>query len=170
MIRIESKMLPESITICYCCECRKAYSNPFLTFGLFYNDYVQWSIATPSGKKHLLGDLSEGIKLTYYSGIATRGWCPRCGTPLFMKYHCRPDGTNITMGLVDDEHTIGSIPPVKEHIFLGEKAAWWNGPTDDGIPQYSGFNEPFTRRLQAWSARGYPQRLDIPPSPAKFKL
>ena len=106
MIRLESKMLPESITICYCCECRKAYSNPFLTFGLFYNDYVQWSIATPSGKKHLLGDLSEGIKLTYYSGIATRGWCPRCGTPLFMKYHCRPDGTNITMGLVDDEHTI----------------------------------------------------------------
>ena len=74
------------------------------------------------------------------------------------------------MGLVDDEHTIGSIPPVKEHIFLGEKAAWWNGPTDDGIPQYSGFNEPFTRRLQAWLARGYPQRLDIPPSPAKFKL
>jgi len=169
-IRLESTMLPESITICHCLECRKASSNPFLTFGLFHNDYIQWSIVNSYGTKDLLGDLTEGIKLTYYSDIAVRGWCHRCGTPLFMKYHCRPDGTNITMGLVDNEHIVGSMPPVKEHIFLGDKATWWHVPSDDGTPQYTVFNEPFTRRLQDWSAKGRPQRLDIPPPPSKFKL
>ncbi|KUJ16111.1 uncharacterized protein LY89DRAFT_74967 [Mollisia scopiformis] len=171
MIHLESKMLPESITICHCLECRKASSNPFLTFGLFHNDFIQWYMAQPHGsRKDLHGDLSKGIKLTYYSDIATRGWCPRCGTPLFMKYHCRPDGTSITMGLVDDEHIVGSMPPVKEHIFLGDKAVWWNVPLDDGTARYQGFNEPFTRRLLEWSAKGRPQRLDMPPAPSKFKL
>ncbi|KAI1748109.1 Mss4-like protein [Xylaria castorea] len=170
MVRFESKMLPESITICHCRECRKASGNPFLTFGLFHNDYVQWFIASSSSTKHLLSDPTEGIKLTYYSDVATRGWCPRCGTPLFMKYHCRPDGTSITMGLVDNEHIAGSLPAVKEHIFLGDKAAWWNVPSDDGAAQHHGFNEAFTRRLQDWSSRGRPQRLDIPPPPFNFKL
>ncbi|KAI1738159.1 Mss4-like protein [Xylaria scruposa] len=170
MIRFESKMLPESITICHCRECRKASGNPFLTFGLFHNDYIQWFIASSSGTKNLLGGLTEGIKLTYYSDVAIRGWCPRCGTPLFMKYHCRPDGTSITMGLVDNEHIIGSLPAVKEHIFLGDKAAWWDVSSDDGAAQYHGFNESFTRRLQDWSSRGRPQRLDIPPPPFNFKL
>ncbi|KAI3335884.1 Mss4-like protein [Ustulina deusta] len=124
MVRLKSKMLPESITICHCRECRKASGNPFLTFGLFHNDYIQWSTASSTGTRRLLGDLAERIKLTYYSDVAVRGWCPRCGTPLFMKYHCRPDGTSITMGLVDNKHVIGSLPAIKEHIFLGDKAAW----------------------------------------------
>ncbi|KAI0904219.1 Mss4-like protein [Ustulina deusta] len=170
MVRLKSKMLPESITICHCRECRKASGNPFLTFGLFHNDYIQWSTASSTGTRRLLGDLAERIKLTYYSDVAVRGWCPRCGTPLFMKYHCRPDGTSITMGLVDNEHVIGSLPAIKEHIFLGDKAAWWNVPLDDGTARHNGFNEPFTRRLQDWSSRGRPQRLDLPPPPFNFKL
>ncbi|KAI1455327.1 Mss4-like protein [Annulohypoxylon moriforme] len=169
-VRLESKMLPESITLCHCVECRKASSNPFLAFGLFHNDYIQWSIASSSGTKPLHGDLSEGIKLTYYSDIAVRGWCHRCGTPLFMKYHCRPDGTSITMGLVDDRNVVGQMPKIKEHIFLDEKVAWWDIPSDDGTSRHEGFNEYFTRRLKDWSAKGRPQRLDIPPPPFKFKL
>ena len=41
VVRLESKMAPESITICHCRECRKASGNPFLAFGLFHNDYIQ---------------------------------------------------------------------------------------------------------------------------------
>ncbi|GAW19477.1 hypothetical protein ANO14919_089640 [Xylariales sp. No.14919] len=174
MVRLESKMIPGAITICHCRECRKASGNPFLTFGLFHNDYIQWSVASSAGTKRLLGDLADGdgggIKLTYYSDIAVRGWCPRCGTPLFMKYHCRPDGTSIAMGLVDNEHIVGALPPVKEHIFLADKAEWWKVPPDDGIARHDGFNEAFTRRLREWSDRGRPQRLDIPPAPFHFKL
>ncbi|KAI0168939.1 Mss4-like protein [Hypoxylon sp. FL1284] len=170
-VHVESRMLPEAITACHCVECRKASSNPFLTFGLFHNDYVQWAVATPSGgRRQLHGDLADGIRLTYYSDVAVRGWCARCGTPLFMKYHCRPDGTSITLGMVDDQHTVGTMPPLKEHIFLAEKAAWWNMPPHDGAARHAGFNEPFSRRLQDWKARGRPQRLDLPPPPTKFKL
>jgi hypothetical protein len=169
MIRLESRMLPESVTICHCVECRKAAGNPFLTFGLFHNDYIQWSVSTASDPKageNLLGhNLTEGIRLTYYSPAAVRGSCPRCGTPLFMKYHCRPDGTSITMGLVDDASLVGRIPPVKEHIFLGEKSTWWDVPPDHGSARHTGFNEPFMRRLREWYTRGRPQRLDLPPPP-----
>ncbi|KAI0189862.1 Mss4-like protein [Astrocystis sublimbata] len=170
VIRLQCKMSPESITICHCRECRKASGNPFLTFGLFHNDYVQWSIATTDSVTPLLGDLAEGIKLTYYSDVAVRGWCSRCGTPLFMKYHCRPDGTSITTGLLDNEHIGDSLPPIKEHIFLGDKASWWKVPSDDRVARHSSFNEAFTRRLQDWSAKGRPQRLDLPPPPFNFKL
>jgi hypothetical protein len=125
-------MVPEAVTICHCLECRKAASNPFLTFGLFHNDYVQWTLTDAHDTKPLLGDLTEGVKLTYYSDVAVRGWCPNCGTPLFMKYHCQPDGINITLGLVDDTLLASEIPPAKEHIFLGDKAVWWNLAADDG--------------------------------------
>ncbi|KAK7920865.1 hypothetical protein PG985_008887 [Apiospora marii] len=171
MIHVESTMLPESVTICHCKECRKVSSNPFLVFGLFHNDSIRWSITSALDVKHLSSDQTEGIRLTYYSELAVRGSCPRCGTPLFMKYHCRPDGTSITMGLVDDEHIVGAIPAVKEHIFLGDKASWWSVPSGDGTARHSGFNEPFSRRLQDWISRGRPQRLDIPPAPTlKLKL
>lgn len=78
-----------------------------------------------------------------------------------MKYHCRPDGISVVMGIVDDSTVVGSIVKPKEHIFLGERAKWWNLADDDGLARHEGFNLPFQSRLQAWYAEGCPRRADI---------
>ena len=77
-----------------------------------------------------------------------------------MKYHCRPDGTSVAMGIVDDASVIGKLPLPKEHIFLQEKAAWWELPRDDGIARYAAFNETWKGRLEEWIEGGCPAIAD----------
>ena len=78
-----------------------------------------------------------------------------------MKYHCRPDGTSVAIGTVDDGTVVGSMVKPIEHIFLKEKAAWWSVSGDDGMARHEGFDEPFQRRLKEWAAKGSPQRADL---------
>lgn len=78
-----------------------------------------------------------------------------------MKYHCRPDGTSVVMGIVDDQHVTGSIPEPKEHIFLAEKVGWWDFTQRDGFARHDGFNESFQARLRAWNTAGCPRRADV---------
>ena len=68
--------------------------------------------------------------------IAVRGSCNVCGSPLFMKYHCRPDATSVVMGIMDDATVVGSMPAPKEHIFWGEKAAWFKIGGNDGLAKH----------------------------------
>lgn len=65
------------------------------------------------------------------------------------------------MGLVDDEHTVGSMPGPKEHIFLAEKAAWWTVDEGDGLERYENFINAFQKRLKDWEVRGKPPRADV---------
>ena len=158
-VMYESSTLPISVTLCHCIECRKASGAPFLTFGLFHNTALKWS--APS----LDGDLPIKITASPVSeqgvSMAVRGSCGNCGSPLFMKYHCRPDGISVVMGIVDDSKVVGSIVKPKEHIFVGEKAKWWELDGDDGLVRHEGFNQPFQDRLKAWYAQGCPRRADI---------
>ena len=93
--------------------------------------------------------------------MAVRGSCGHCGSPLFMKYHCEPDGIYVVMGIVDDSKVIGSIVKPEEHIFVGEKATWWDLADGDGLARYEGFSETFQVRLRAWYAEGCPKSADI---------
>lgn len=78
-----------------------------------------------------------------------------------MKYHCRPDGTSVVMGIVDDGSIVGKLPRPKEHIFLGEKAQWWNIPNEDSIARHASFNESFQDRMKEWIAKGRQRRSDL---------
>lgn len=78
-----------------------------------------------------------------------------------MKYHCRPDGTSVNMGSVDESSVVGHIVRPKEHIFLGEKAGWWEVRLDDGLEHHKWFNESFQKRLKEWEVRGQERRLDV---------
>ena len=78
-----------------------------------------------------------------------------------MKYHCRPDGISVVMGIVNDEDVVGTFAKPKDHIFLDEKALWWNTTEDDGLARHGGFNEEFQKRLKEWVAAGCPQRMDV---------
>jgi len=79
-----------------------------------------------------------------------------------MRYHCRPDGTSVVIGLVDEASVVGQLPKPKEHIFLQEKAKWFSVYEDDGLARHNGFNEPFQNRFKEWVLEGCPRRADTP--------
>ena len=154
-----SSTLPISITLCHCSDCRKACGAPFLSFGLFHNSALQWTSSKP-GVDPPIKEVPSHISIDG-TPIAIRGSCSNCGSPLFMKYHCRPDGTSVVMGIVNDASIVGKIPYPKEHIFLREKAKWWDIRSDDGLAQHESFNQAFESRLAEWVAKGGPKRSDI---------
>ena len=65
------------------------------------------------------------------------------------------------MGIMDDASVIGQLPRPKEHIFLGEKAGWWEVSSEDGLAQYESFNDEFKGRWKEWIAKGCPERSDV---------
>lgn len=77
-----------------------------------------------------------------------------------MKYHCRPDGTSVNMGILDNEGTRDTMPQPKEHIFLAEKSTWWR-VDDAGVNKHAGFPMSFQNRLADWEQRGKPTRKDV---------
>lgn len=159
LVVYRSRTLPLSITLCHCVPCRKASGAPFLSFGLFHNTALDWG-GSGSQSAPPIKITPSPVLLNGYS-IAVRGTCGNCGSPLYMKYHCRPDATSVVMGIVNDEDTVGIIVKPKEHIFLHEKALWWSTTEDDGLARHGGFNEEFQRRLKEWVAAGAPQRADV---------
>lgn len=78
-----------------------------------------------------------------------------------MMYHCRPDGTSVAMGTVDEASVVGKIPAPTEHIFLGEKAGWWNVASGDGLARYAANSPSFQARMDEWIAKGCPRRADV---------
>jgi len=65
------------------------------------------------------------------------------------------------MGTADDETVVGTIVRPKEHIFLREKAGWWEISENDGLERHEAFDEPFQRRLAEWEAQGKKKRSDV---------
>lgn len=67
------------------------------------------------------------------------------------------------MGAVDDASVVGEIVRVSEHIFLGERAGWWEEMDggDDGVARHEGFSGPFRERLDKWYEEGCPRRGDV---------
>ena len=153
-----SSTLPLSITLCHCVECRKASGSPFLSFGLFHNTALQWLSSHPNTDPPIATTLSH-VRVQG-TPIAVRGACGECGSPLFMKYHCRPDATSVVMGIVDDGSVVGSMPKPKEHIFLKERAQWFDVQQDDRMARHEGFNEAFQKRLREWILKGCIRRED----------
>ena len=151
LVSYASSTLPIAITHCHCLPCRKLSGAPFLSFGLYHNSALTWNNPTFKGEAAIKLSLSE---------IAVRGSCRNCGSPLFMKYPCRPDATSVNMGSIDDDSLTMKMVKAKEHIFLQEKASWWE-LSEDGLARHQAFNEPFQLRLKEWQARGKPARDDI---------
>ena len=70
-----------------------------------------------------------------------------------MQYKFQPERIGFTAGTFNGESVRGELPKVSEHIFLREKAAWFEVP-DDGIPRFDGFPEEFLKKLEDWRNRG----------------
>lgn len=56
-----------------------------------------------------------------------------------MKYKSEPELIWITAGSIDEGSLKGKLPFPSQHIFLKEKAPWYQLP-NDGIARYQGFS------------------------------
>lgn len=74
------------------------------------------------------------------SDFGHRGFCPRCGTPLYMRVDHQPETVDFSLATLDDPEAIAP----GFHIFYASRIAWAE-PGDD-LPRHDRFR-PHTRGL-----------------------
>jgi hypothetical protein len=99
---------------CHCRMCQKAFGNLFGTFFAVDPRNVRWERGKPA----------------YFqsSGIARRGFCRECGTPLTFEYLNSDRKMDLTVGSLDEP---GRMRPVSH---FGAESIVESFFTDDGLP------------------------------------
>lgn len=125
-IRYTTSDLPSRLVNCHCVECRKQSGGPYQTWAHFHPSQVTYLADPPETRSS--------------SAIAVRSFCPRCGSSLSMAYTAFPDVVAIAAGTLDSLDSSGDdgskeIPKPGLHIFLKEKADWFEVP-NDGLERY----------------------------------
>jgi len=65
-----------------------------------------------------------------------------------MVYDHQKESISIAAGTIDEGSVKGKLPKTGHHIFLEEKAGWYDLP-DDETGRYAKFRAPFQERLDA---------------------
>ena len=131
-IRYTASKMPTSSTNCHCRICQKVAGAPYMTWTAIEKASVQWSS---------LPDLWK------FSKIADRGHCSQCGSSMTMQYHLQPARLSIAASTIDK--STAPVPQPEEHIFLNEKASWFQMP-DDGLSRFDEFDPSFQDKLNRW--------------------
>ncbi|KAJ5743034.1 hypothetical protein N7533_010136 [Penicillium manginii] len=113
-IKYTASVPPTRLVNCHCTTCRKQSGAPYLAFVHFPTGSIQWQTNPTEWKS---------------SDTASRTFCPRCGSVLSMKVDSMSDVEGVAAGTLDDD-VKGRIPPASAHIFLAEKASWYELPED----------------------------------------
>ncbi len=117
-VRFEIDGALEPIQMCHCKECRQAQGTPFVT-----NIPVQASnFRIVAGEDLLKGYESSPGK--------QRLFCAVCGAPVISRRDSQPDVVRVRAGLINE--AIDARPAF--HIFVGDKANWWD--IHDDLPQH----------------------------------
>ncbi len=66
-----------------------------------------------------------------------------------MRYDFQPQIISIAAGSIDEESIKGELVKPTEHIFLSEKAAWFEIP-DDGLKKFEKFPDGFGKKVEEW--------------------
>ena len=115
---------PTCLVNCHCTTCRRQAGAPYQTWAFFATDDVRWCIS-PTERQA--------------TPAATRTFCPKCGSTLSMLLHRDPKSIGIAAGTLDEEKT--QIPLPSHHIFLSEKASWFELPEGDGAKKWDKWGE-----------------------------
>lgn len=78
------------------------------------------------------------------SSLATRSFCPKCGSSLALQYECYPDKTHVAVTTV--QRSDWEIPKVGDHIFVKSKPAWYQIPAD-GLERWEEFDAEFEKNF-----------------------
>ncbi|MEQ8899104.1 MAG: GFA family protein [Roseovarius sp.] len=103
---------PTGASVCHCGQCRKQ------------SGHLWASAQAPAAEVEIDGPVH------WYdaSGIAKRGFCPRCGSFLFWKAHDE-DMISLALGALDEPTGI----TLEKHIFTADKGDYYD--IKDGLPQ-----------------------------------
>jgi hypothetical protein len=123
-IRYETTTPPGKLTYCHCVECRKQSGAPYQAWVDFPADSIQWTVKPTEWQS---------------SDSATRSFCPRCGSTMTMYLDQDPQNTGVAAGTLDDDNGKSAVLQPVAHIFLKEKASWFEVP-DDGAKRFQGWN------------------------------
>lgn len=111
-VRYATRMRPVKVHYCHCRMCQRAVGNVFAALVPVRKDSVTWTGEPGSFRS---------------SSLATRGFCPRCGTPLSFAY----DASRwicLTLGSLDAP---AAVQP-EIHYGVEGRLPWLR--VDDGLP------------------------------------
>jgi hypothetical protein len=116
---------PDRAGICHCRMCQKSVGGPFKAWANVRMQEFAWTRGQPSTFQS--------------SSAATRGFCQRCGTPLFFAYVKRPGSISLTIGSLDTPGavTLSQVDGVESRLANFSPAllaALPNRPTSEGSP------------------------------------
>ncbi len=83
---------PTRAGICHCRMCQKSVGGPFKAWANVPTQDFAWTRGTPSKFRS--------------SSAAERGFCARCGTPLYFAYVKRPESISVTAGSLDTPEAV----------------------------------------------------------------
>ena len=107
-VRYRTTALMDNSHICHCRMCQKAVGNFFAALVGAPNDALVWTRGTPA--------------VFASSDLAERGFCARCGTPLFYR-SIGGTRTGLTIGSLDDP----SVAPPHVQVGMEGRYAFMDG-------------------------------------------
>ena len=105
------------IAHCHCIKCRKAHGAAFS------------SVAKIEDQNFLLRDESQYLKSYESSEGKHRHFCSNCGSQIYAKRD-NTDFIILRLGTLNDESMVGSQYQETKHIWLAEKACWYELHSD----------------------------------------
>ena len=124
--RLESE--PFDAGWCHCRLCQKSSGSPAMAFATVPLEDFQY-------------DAGAAMVATIAStGFGHRGFCRRCGTPLYIRADFQPDTIDFSIATLDDPARVAP----SFHIFYASRIPW--APAGDALPRHDRFR-PETRGL-----------------------
>ncbi len=139
-VRYAARVENNDAYYCHCRMCQKAFGNLYGSFFAVDRRDVAWERGEPA----------------YYqsSGIARRGFCRECGTPLTFEYVDAERKMDLTVGSLDEP---GRMRPVGH---FGSESIVEPFFTDDGLPRER--TEDSEEFLQKWRTAHGPDSVPGP--------
>jgi hypothetical protein len=134
-IRYRLASAPFDAGWCHCRICQLSSGSPAMAFASVKAD--DWQLERG---EDALGTVTS-------SSFGHRGFCTRCGTPLYMKVNHQPETVDFSVATLDGPD---AIQP-EFHIFYGSRIGW--AEAYDGAPRHERFR-PDTRGLEGTEPPG----------------
>ena len=115
-VRFVATLPTKWVAHCHCTFCRRAHGAPFVTWAGFDADQVS---------------IDPDASPTWYesSAGAARGFCPRCGSPMFFKSQRWPGELHVARALIAD--ALDRAPTA--HVYFESHVPWLD--VNDDLPK-----------------------------------
>lgn len=116
-VRFSASLPTKWVAHCHCSYCRRAHGAPLVTWAGFASEQVTID--------------AEGTQPSWYESSpgARRGFCPRCGSPIFFESTRWPGETHIARALL--QGPLDREPSV--HVFYEAHVPWLD--VNDALPK-----------------------------------